>query len=200
MAKPTDPPSPGARAPDSSRPSGADQPSGPTVWRVPPGDDRERLVCDDCGFIHYDNPKIVVGAVVTSGDRFLLCRRAIPPRVGYWTIPAGYMELRETSAEGAAREAWEEARAHITVADLLAVYNIPRISQVQMFYRATLRSEEIEPGPESQEVGLFAWDEIPWEELAFPSTRWVLEHFREVAGSTDFAVRTNPPGDRGDMA
>ena len=75
------------------------------MWRVPPGDDRERLVCDDCGFIHYDNPKIVVGAVVTSGDRFLLCRRAIPPRVGYWTIPAGYMELRETSAEGAARHA-----------------------------------------------------------------------------------------------
>jgi ADP-ribose pyrophosphatase YjhB (NUDIX family) len=173
----------------------AGQKPGPNVWRVPPGDDRERLVCDDCGFVHYDNPKIVVGSVPLWEDKVLLCRRAIEPRIGYWTLPGGFMELHETSAEGAAREAWEEARANIKVGDLFAVYNIPRISQVQLFYRARLLSPDIEPGPESQEVQLCTWDDIPWGELAFPSSRWALDHFDEIRDRDVFEVRTNPPGE-----
>jgi len=172
---------------------------GPSVRTVPEGDDRERLVCPDCGFIQYDNPRIVVGSVVTWEERFLLCRREIEPRRGYWTVPAGYLELNETIMEGAAREAYEEARATIEIERLLAIYNIPRLSQVQMFFRAHLAAPEIAAGPESQEVGLFDWDEIPWDALAFPSVHWVLGHFRESEASGDHTVRTNPPGETGDM-
>jgi len=113
---------------------------GPTVLLVPDGDNRERQVCPDCGFVNYENPKIVVGSVVVWEDRILLCRRAIDPRHGYWTLPAGYMELNESAAQAAAREAWEEAQAAITIDGLLAVYSIPRISQVQLIYRAHLTS------------------------------------------------------------
>ncbi|MXY40141.1 MAG: NUDIX hydrolase [Rhodospirillaceae bacterium] len=173
--------------------SGTGQSVGPDVWKIPEGDERERLVCSDCGFIHYDNPKIVVGSVAVWEDRVLMCRRAIAPRIGYWTLPAGFMELHERSEDAAAREAWEEARAEIEVHDLFALYNIPRISQVQLFYRATLKSPAIEPGPESTEVRLFGWDELPEDEFAFPSVPWALQHYREIAGETAFAVRTNPP-------
>ena len=171
---------------------------GPSIRAVPDGDDRERLVCPDCGFVQYDNPKIVVGAVVTSGDRVLLCRRAIPPRKGFWTLPAGYLELNESALDGARREAWEEARATIAIDALLAVYNIPRISQVQLIWRARLASETFEPGPESLEVKLFGWDELPWDALAFPSVRWALGHAREVGDAAVFATRGNPPGETGD--
>ena len=171
---------------------------GPSIRAVPDGDDRERLVCPDCGFVQYDNPKIVVGAVVTSGDRVLLCRRAIPPRKGFWTLPAGYLELNESALDGARREAWEEARATIAIDALLAVYNIPRISQVQLIWRARLASETFEPGPESLEVKLFGWDELPWDALAFPSVRWALGHAREVGDAAVFATRGNPPGKTGD--
>lgn len=161
---------------------------------VPPGEDRERLVCPDCSYIAYENPKIVVGAVVTDGDgRFLLCRRAIHPRKGFWTLPAGYMELNETTEQGAAREAMEEAGAHIAIDALLAVYNIPRISQVQMIYRARLSDPAIAAGPESLEVGMFAWKDIPWDELAFPSVVWALHEWRAKLGQTGFAAGTNPP-------
>jgi ADP-ribose pyrophosphatase YjhB (NUDIX family) len=172
-------------------------PAGPSLRAVPEGDDRERLICPDCGFIQYENPKIVVGSVATWQDRILLCRRAINPRVGFWTLPAGYMELNETTADGAKREAWEEARARIEIGALLAVYNIPRLSQVQIFYRARLLSDAVEAGPESREVALFAWDDIPWDDLAFPSVRWALTHHREIGDARDFAPRGNPPGDRG---
>ena len=171
---------------------------GPSIRAVPDGDDRERLVCPDCGFVQYDNPKIVVGAVVTSGDRVLLCRRAIPPRKGFWTLPAGYLELNESALDGARREAWEEARATIAIDALLAVYNIPRISQVQLIWRARLASETFEPGPESLEVKLFGWDELPWDALAFPSVRWALGHARDVGDAAVFATRGNPPGETGD--
>lgn len=166
--------------------------------RVPEGDDRQRLVCDDCGVVVYENPKIVVGSVATWEDRILLCRRAIDPRKGFWTLPAGYLELNEQAAEGALREAWEEARAEIELDQLLAVYSIPRISQVQLIYRASLRSPKVEAGPESAEVALFAWEEIPWAELAFPSVHWALGHHRECLGETAFAPRNNPPGETGD--
>jgi ADP-ribose pyrophosphatase YjhB (NUDIX family) len=134
---------------------------GPSVRGIPEGDDRERMICADCGYILYDNPKIVVGSVVRLGDRVLLCRRAINPRRGFWTLPAGYLELNESTTAGAAREAWEEARARILIEGLLAIYDIPRLSQVQLIYRARLADEAVAAGPESLEVGLFGWDEIP---------------------------------------
>jgi ADP-ribose pyrophosphatase YjhB (NUDIX family) len=166
--------------------------AGPRVHEVPEGDNRPRLVCPDCGFINYENPKIVAGAVVTWQDKFLLCRRAINPRKGWWTIPAGYLELHETVIEGARREAMEEACATIDIDALLAIYTIPRISQVQMIFRATLPAPDFAAGEESLEVALFDWDGIPWDELAFPTVRWALGHYRETHGQTDFAPRGNP--------
>ena len=128
---------------------------GPSVRSIPEGDNRERMICAECGYILYDNPKIVVGSVTRWGERILLCRRSINPRHGYWTLPAGYLELNESASAGAEREAWEEARARIEIEGLLAIYDIPRISQVQLIYRARLLDEAIEPGPESLEVRLF---------------------------------------------
>ena len=171
---------------------------GPFVRKVPPGDNRARLVCTDCGFIQYENPKVVVGSVCTWEDRVLLCRREIGPRRGFWTLPAGYMETHETTIDGAMREAWEEARARIEIQSLLAVYNVPSISQVQLIYRARLLSPTVAPGPESQAVDLFAWREIPWDELAFPSVRWALLHYHEVKDQATFIARSNPPGELGD--
>ncbi len=165
--------------------------------RIPEGDVRARLVCRDCGFIAYENPKVVVGSVAAWQDRILLCRRAINPRRGFWTLPAGYMELQETSQDGARREAWEEARAEIEIERLLAVYNIPRLSQVQLIYRARLLSPEIAPGPESAEVRLFGWQELPWAEIAFPSVRWALGHYRAALETPHYPVQANPPGELG---
>jgi ADP-ribose pyrophosphatase YjhB (NUDIX family) len=156
---------------------------GPSVRGIPEGDNRERMICAECGFVLYDNPKIVVGSVPRWGNTLLLCRRAIHPRKGYWTLPAGYLELNESTSAGAEREAWEEAFARIRIEGLLAVYDIPRISQVQLIYRARLLDPEVLPGSESLEVGLFGWDDIPWEELAFPSVRWALQQEREVQGT-----------------
>ena len=162
--------------------------------RVPDGDNRERLVCDDCGYILYDNPKIVVGAICTWEDRILLCRRAIEPRTGFWTMPAGFLELQESCEEGACREAWEEARARLDIDCLLAVYSIPRISQVQIIYRARLLTPEVSAGPESQAVGLFRWEEIPWDELAFPSVHWSLRQFYETRRQKTFPAFAAPAG------
>ena len=160
------------------------------VRRVPDGDDRERLTCADCGFVAYENPKIVVGSVVEVDGRIMLCRRAIEPRRGFWTLPAGYMEMAETVEEGARREAWEEARARIALEGVLAVYSIARLGQVQVIFRAGLAEPGFEAGPESLEVRLFGWDDIPWEEIAFPSVRWALHRWREHGGGT-----TRPAGD-----
>lgn len=170
---------------------------GPSVRAIPDGDDRERLMCADCGFVQYDNPKIVVGAVALWEERILLCRRDILPQRGLWTLPAGFLELNETASQGAAREAMEEANARLRMGPLLAVYNIPRISQVQLIYLADLESPDVSPGVESQEVGLFAWDDIPWAETAFPSVRWALKDYFDIRGQPVFAPRTNPPGDFG---
>ncbi|HEV7368888.1 NUDIX hydrolase [Arenibaculum sp.] len=167
-------------------------PSGPSVRTIPEGDDRLRLVCQDCGYIAYENPKIVVGSVATWEDRVLLCRRAIEPGHGLWTLPAGYMEMHETTAEGAAREAWEEARARIEIECLLAVYELPRIGQVQMIFRARLLDPAVEAGPESLEVGLFRWDEIPWDRIAFPTVSWSLNEHRSRLGQTGFPAGGNP--------
>ena len=143
--------------------------TGPSVKTIPVGDNRTRLVCPDCGYIEYANPKIVVGAVCTWEEKVLLCRRAIEPQLGLWTIPAGFMELGESTSEGAAREVWEEACAHVAIEGLVGVYEIPRISQVQMIYRAAMTGPGYAPGVESLDVNLFTWAEIPWNALAFPS-------------------------------
>jgi ADP-ribose pyrophosphatase YjhB (NUDIX family) len=161
------------------------------VRRIPEGEDRERLICGDCGYIAYENPKIVVGSVVSEGGRVLLCRRAIEPRRGFWTLPAGYMELGETTEEGAKREAWEEARARLELDGLLAIYSIARIGQVQIIYRAHLAEPGFAPGPESLDVRFFAWEEIPWDELAFPSVHWSLKAWK-AAGP---GIAGNPPQD-----
>lgn len=163
--------------------------------RVPDGDNRERLVCDDCKFVLYQNPKIVAGSVVMADDRILLARRAIEPRKGYWTLPAGYMEIGETAEQAAQREAIEEACATIEIDRLLAVYSIARIGQVQIMYRARLASPDIAPGPESTEVALLRWDDIPWENLAFPTVVWALAHFHQTRARDDFATFSNPTGD-----
>ncbi|HVH73410.1 MAG TPA: NUDIX hydrolase [Stellaceae bacterium] len=173
--------------------SETDPARGPSVRAVPEGDNRERMICAECGFILYDNPKIVVGSVARYGERILLVRRSIDPRRGFWTLPAGFLELNESTNSGAEREAWEEARARIEIEGLLAIYDIPRISQVQLVYRARLLDDKVEPGLESLEVGLFLWDEIPWPQIAFPSVRWALQHEREARLSRDFTTRINPP-------
>ena len=171
--------------------------AGPTVLRIPEGDNRERLTCPDCGFINYENPKIVVGAVCTWEGKLLLCRRAIDPRSGFWTIPAGYMELNETAEAGAAREAKEEACADIDIDGLIGVYTIPRISQVQLIYRATLKDGVFAAGEETLELDLYDWKDIPWEDLAFPSVKWALDHWREIADDEIWPPFSNPPGQDG---
>ena len=162
------------------------------VRRVPDGDTMERHVCAVCGNVHYVNPKIVVGSVCSWDGRILLCRRAIEPRRGFWTIPAGYLEEHETPVDGAMREAREEACTEIKIDALLAVYSVSRISQVQLIYRARLASLEFSPGIESLETKLVAWDEIPWDDLAFPSVHWALNHHRAVEGQGQFAPFANP--------
>lgn len=164
--------------------------------KIPLGDDRPRMICGKCGFVAYENPKVIVGAVCTSADgRYLLCRRAIEPRSGFWTMPAGYMELTETSEEGARREVWEEAGAKVEIDALLAIYNISRISQVHMIYRARMITDAFASGIESLETKLFAWDEIPWDDLAYPNVRWSLRYHRDLQGRTDFAPRGIPEGE-----
>jgi ADP-ribose pyrophosphatase YjhB (NUDIX family) len=168
--------------------------------RVPQGDNRERLVCADCGFVAYENPKIVVGSVVAQDGSVLLCRRAIEPRRGFWTLPAGYLEHGETVQEGAQREAWEEATARIAIDGVLAVYTISRLGQVQVIFRARFADADgtepqFAPGEESLEVGLFAWDAIPWQQIAFPSVRWALDAWHAVGDGRLGAPAGNPPDD-----
>lgn len=166
--------------------------------RVPDGDTLAREVCETCGFINYVNPKIVAGAVVHHDGRILMCKRAIEPRRGFWTIPAGFMEQNETAEAAACREAREEACADIVLEGLLAVYSIPRISQVQLIYKASLAEAQFAAGPESLEVALLSLDDVPWQTLAFPSVHWALRHFEAVRGLTSFPPFTNPSGETGD--
>lgn len=164
---------------------------------VPEGDTVERNVCRTCGFIDYVNPKIVAGAVVFNAKgEVLMCRRAIEPRSGFWTLPAGFMEQGESVQEAAIRETWEEARAVITIEDLIGVYSVPRISQVQIFFRARLAEPGISAGPESLEVRFFALDDLPEAELAFPSVRWALDDHLARLGKSGVApeLRTQAKG------
>lgn len=163
---------------------------------VPEGDTMERAVCTQCGFVAYENPKIVTGSVVAHAGQVLLCRRAIEPRRDYWTLPAGYMELKETVEESAMREAWEEAEARIRIEGVLAIYSISRIGQVQVIFRAGFDGPvHFAAGPESLDVRLFAWDDIPWDRIAFPSVHWALHAWRELGDAPLGIPATNPASD-----
>ena len=164
--------------------------------KIPDGDDKERDVCSSCGFVAYQNPKVIVGAVVAEAGRVLLCRRAIEPRAGFWTLPAGYLELGETTAEGARREAKEEAGADIAIDGILALFDVSRIGQFQIIYRASFATDGIAPGVESLEARMFDWDEIPWANLAFPTVRWALHAWRQSASGPLGAPAGNPAEDR----
>jgi ADP-ribose pyrophosphatase YjhB (NUDIX family) len=147
------------------------------VYRVPADDNRERAVCTGCAEVHYENPLNVVGTVPVWGDQVLLCRRAIEPRHGFWTLPAGFMELGETTAAGALRETDEEAGARVELQGLFSVLNVVRVGQVHLFYRARLLDTLFSPGSESLEARLFWEHEIPWDELAFRTVKLTLERY-----------------------
>ncbi|MCK9505541.1 MAG: NUDIX hydrolase [Porticoccaceae bacterium] len=171
------------------------------VFNIPPGDNRERHVCPACNAVHYHNPRIITGCIPIHENRILLCKRAIEPRSGYWTLPAGFLENGETIAEGAARETREEACASVTLKELYGVFDVPHIGQVHMFYRATLNDLNFQPGAESLETRLFREAEIPWDRLAFPVIRIILEHYFENSKTGQFTMKTarvdrSPPRSR----
>lgn len=147
------------------------------VLKVPESDNRERHVCGDCGTIHYQNPKIIAGCLITQNDQVLLCRRAIEPRLGFWTLPAGFMENEETTGQAAARETLEEACARVEIGSLFAVVNVPHINQVHLFYLGKLVDGRHSPGEESLETALLQESDIPWHDLAFRSVRFALERY-----------------------
>jgi ADP-ribose pyrophosphatase YjhB (NUDIX family) len=146
-------------------------------YRVPADDNRERAVCPACGTIHYENPLNVVGTVPVWDERVLLCKRAIEPRKGLWTLPAGFLELGETTVEGALRETEEEAGAQVRIGALFTVLNVVRVGQVHLFYLATMLSPALDPGSETLEARLFREDEVPWDAIAFRTVRETLQHF-----------------------
>ncbi|WP_261539252.1 NUDIX hydrolase [Burkholderia multivorans] len=160
------------------------------IARIPQGDNRERFVCDHCGTIHYQNPRNVVGTVPVWGEQVLLCRRAIEPRYGFWTLPAGFMEMGETTAEAAARETLEEAGARVEVQNLFTLLNVPHVHQVHLFYLARLVDPEFEAGEESLEVKLFDEADIPWDEIAFPTVSQTLRFFFADRATGDYGVHT----------
>lgn len=149
----------------------------PVTLKVPSGDTLPRHVCDACNTIHYQNPRLVVGCIPEWEDRVLLCRRAIEPRYGLWTVPAGYMENGETTIQGAARETLEEANARVEVGALFALFNIPHISQVYMLFRARMLDADFSAGAETLEARLFAETDVPWDEIAFATVRQTLNHY-----------------------
>jgi ADP-ribose pyrophosphatase YjhB (NUDIX family) len=151
--------------------------AGPVARRVPPGDNLPRFVCDQCGEIHYQNPKLVVGCVAEWEGRILLCRRAIEPRYGYWTLPAGFMENAETTGQAALRETEEEAGAHVELGEPFSMISVPQVNQVHLFYRARLLDLEFKPGEESLEVALFDEAQLPWKEIAFRTVGATLRHW-----------------------
>ena len=157
--------------------------------KIPATDNIPRLVCPNCHYIHYENPKIICGSLVVHKHRVLLCRRAIEPQYGFWTLPAGFMENGETLAEAAARETWEEACAQVRALELYTLFDLPHIHQVYMFFRAELHEGAFGIGEESLEVRLFHEHEIPWSELAFPTIGRTLECFFADRKHRVFPVR-----------
>ncbi|HEY3698498.1 MAG TPA: NUDIX hydrolase [Spongiibacteraceae bacterium] len=163
----------------------------PVELRIPAGDDRHRHVCAQCSTIHYQNPRVIVGCLPVADDRILLCRRAIEPRQGYWTLPAGFLENGETTLAGAEREMWEEAQAKVTNPVLYRIFDLPHINQIYMFYRGDLIDERFGAGTESLEVALFRADEIPWQQLAFPVVIEALREFLDDRMRGEFPVRAS---------
>lgn len=163
-------------------------------FEIPPGDHLPRYICPSCQTIHYQNPRIITGCVPVWEDQILICRRAIEPRHGYWTLPAGFMENGESVQNGAAREAQEEALADVEIGSLLGVINVIHAHQVHMMFRARLRNLDFGIGPESLEVKLIRADDIPWKDLAFQSIRFTLERFLEdrAAGRELLHMHTIP--------
>jgi len=149
----------------------------PLARRVPPGDSLPRFVCDACGEVHYQNPRLVIGSIPEWEGRILLCRRAIEPRYGYWTLPAGYMENDETTGDAARRETLEEAGARIELGEPFSMVSVPQVNQVHLFYRARLLDLEFQPGEESLEVALFEEAQVPWKEVAFRTVGLTLKYW-----------------------
>lgn len=168
----------------------------PVSLEIPEGDNRPRYVCRSCGRIHYENPRVVVGCVPEYDGSILLCRRAIQPRYGFWTVPAGFMELGETLAEAAIRETLEEARARVELGAMFAVVDVVHARQVHVFFRARLAQREFGAGHETLESRLFAPGELPWPEIAFPSVTIALERYLADDGATGGVHLATAPGYR----
>jgi len=166
----------------------------PVVFEVPDGDNRPRYICKHCDAIHYQNPRIVAGCVATHEGLILLCKRAIDPRLGYWTVPAGFMELGESLPEAAARETWEEALAKVTIGPLATVVDVIQARQVHVFFEGTLPEPVFGVGDETLETRLFRPEEIPWDDIAFASVRIALEHHLRIrdTGKPDLHLATAP--------
>ncbi|MGH1485062.1 MAG: NUDIX hydrolase [Cellvibrionaceae bacterium] len=159
---------------------------------IPSGDNRERFVCVDpeCGTIHYQNPRIITGCLPTYQNQVLLCKRAIEPRYGLWTLPAGFLENGESTEQGAKRESWEEAKANLEIEQLYTLFDLPHINQVYFFFKASLSDTDFGPGEESLEVELFNEEDIPWEHLAFPVIERTLKLYFEDRKAKHFPFRS----------
>ena len=168
----------------------------PTTDQIPLGDEKIRQVCTQCRTIHYVNPKVICGALAIWENKVLLCRRAIEPRYGLWTLPAGYMELFETMEQGAARETREEAEAEVEIEQLYCMYNIPRIGQIYVLFKSILLNGQFGTGEETIESRLFEEHEIPWNELAFPSVERTLRHYFEDRKNNEFPTHLETLGTR----
>ena len=164
--------------------------------KIPATDNMPRLVCPNCNYIHYENPKVICGALVLWENKVLLCRRAIEPRYGLWTLPAGYMELQETMAQGAARETREEAEAEVSIGELYCMYDIPRIGQIYVLFKSTLIDGQFGAGDETIESRLFEEHEIPWGDLAFPSVERTLRHYFADQKTGSFPMHLETLGSR----
>lgn len=162
--------------------------------RIPDGDNLPRYVCDNCNTIHYQNPNIVAGCIPVMDDKILLCRRAIEPRYGLWTLPAGFMENNETLEQAAMRESMEEANAHVELEQLYTVFSLPHVNQVYVMFRARLLEDNFSPGIESLEVDLFEENRIPWEELAFGTIHHTLKYFFADRDRGEFSLRSHELG------
>lgn len=162
----------------------------PVEFTIPQGDNRKRAICPQCGTIHYQNPRIITGTVPVFGSKILLCKRAIEPRLGYWTLPAGFMEEGETLEEGAVRETFEEAGIDVQCGKLLTSISVPFISQVHIFFFAQMKNDEhASSTTESLDVQLFEIDEIPWNEIAFPTVKQTLQHYISDRSLGEFKTR-----------
>jgi ADP-ribose pyrophosphatase YjhB (NUDIX family) len=166
------------------------------VRRVPPGDTLPRWVCDECGVVHYRNPLMVVGTIPEQEGKILLCRRAIEPRYGYWTLPAGFLENDETTGQGAQRETMEEAGARIELGEVFTLISVPRVNQVHLFYRARLLDLDFKPGEETLEVALYEESQLPWKDLAFRTVELTLRRWFEdrAKGGFGFHAEDILPG------